>query len=91
MCYSGVTGYLADFEQMCQELLTRYTYVIVMGGVNIDLLGKSTYNKTYLTTMLDSCDMKILLLQPTHQIDTWLDVIPVTDLSSHLIPCPKAI
>lgn len=74
--------HLSDFESILLDFMPRYRHVIVMGDFNCDLLGPATYAQTYLTTMLRSCNMTILPLQPTHHTattDTLLDVIAVSD------------
>lgn len=89
VCYRAPNlRHLQEYEIVLQELMARYSHVIVTGDLNTNLLGPVTYDQTYLTTMLHSCNMTILPLNATHHTstaDTWLDIITVSDptLVSH--------
>ncbi len=83
VCYRAPNlRYLSEYEEVLLDLMPRYSHVLVMGDLNIDLLGTVTHDQRYLTAMFHSCNMTILPLDATHHTattDTWLDIMAVTD------------
>lgn len=94
VCYRAPNlRHLQEFELVLLDLMARYSHVLVMGDLNIDLLGPVTYDQTYLTTFFHSCNMTILPLDATHHTansDTWLDIMTVSDPTQvpHHGQCP---
>lgn len=59
--------------------MTRYSHVLVMGGLNSDLFGLATYAKTNLKTKLHWCNMTIQERDATNHNATWFDIMDVSD------------
>lgn len=77
-CYPCNVGFLI----ILQHVMPRYSHVIATGVFHIDLLGRDTFNKQHITSMLYSFSLTLLPLHPTHHNDhpyTPIDLMAVSD------------
>ncbi|XP_059050186.1 uncharacterized protein LOC131845167 [Achroia grisella] len=72
------TDYFVDLDDAIDFLNASYNHIIVMGDFNTNLLRDTTQSRK-LRSILDTADLFILPLRPTHQNpdtdDSWLDII----------------
>ncbi|XP_059046034.1 uncharacterized protein LOC131841730 [Achroia grisella] len=71
-------NYFTDFDAVLDQLSTSFNEIIIMGDFNTNLMNDSIHTRK-LKNILNSADLSILPLKPTHHnIDTedsWLDII----------------
>lgn len=64
-CYRAPNiGFRSHFKQTLLSFMARYRHIIIMGDLNTDLLGPTSYNKTLLTTMFESCNITVFHWSP---------------------------